>query len=336
MMLMTLDIDGTIRRVSSEELALTYPWYAEVSQAPSIKYATERLYGGYCKPSFGGFTLIPGVTRERKIGCTVQYTETDESEAVTFLDGIAHRTGFNELGVSYTLLKPDDETTIKANITGNLQTVFATYCGASYINKTLDTSATSRNPAVSYNVTADTNTRDVLSAIAAFFCHGFYEDETTVYLYDMLADNGTLAIDSSDFEPAQYEDQVFVSMFRAGDYTVSGTYPNGTEFNVSPVCHTTQANIEAALADIKTIVEQPGAILKLPLCEKVKNIRPGMRLSWASAAINPGVAMWIRVQSLAYDFTSAAPTLIVEGQGDVEAYLLEDSDIWSDEDYIIG
>lgn len=317
MLLLTLDIDGTTRRVSDEELSLTYPWYAEVAQAPSVKYATDKLYGGFCKPSYGGFTLIPGVTRERTLGATLQFTNTDESGAVTLMTGTAHRATFDRNGVVYSLLKPEYDVTVKTNITGTLQSVFTTYCGASYLNRTLDVTGTSRNPAVSYNVTSDTQVADVLSEIAAFFCHGFYDDGTTIYLYDCLTDNGTLSIDEFDFEPAAYEDQQAVSEFKAGNYAIDGSYSHGSDFNVSPVCHTVQANIEAALGDIKTIMEQPGASLRLPLTDKTKAIKPGMKISWTDESMPDEVTAWIRVQSITYDFAATVPTLVVYGLGGV-------------------
>lgn len=320
MLLMTLDINGTTRRVSNEELALDHSWFAELVSAPTVKRASQQLYGGYFAPTFGGFTTTPetftGTTwpPPKKISATVQRTGTTEAAAVTYLDGIAHRKSFDRNGVTFDLKKPDYDVSIQTTVTGNLTDIFATYCGVSYLNRMIDTSGTARNPAVVYEVTSETQVIDVLSSIAAFFSHAFYDDGTTIYLYDCLADNGSLSIGEFDFAPATYQDSPAISEFKAGDYTVSGSYPHGIEYSVSPVCHDTQANIEAALADIKTIMEMPGATLTLPL-PYADGITPGMKLYWTDESQGSTVTAWMRVQSILCDFN--AYTVQVIGKGGV-------------------
>lgn len=317
MLLITLDIDGTIRRVSNEELVLEHSWYAEVSSEPYIKYATAKIYGGMAAPSFGGFSLLPTTFEETTwpppstIGVKIEWTETDEGEAITLMQGTGYRLSLTQDTVAYNLLKEDYNATVKTNITGTLSSVFTTYCGVSYLNRTLDTTGTSRDPAVSYNVTTTTSVATVLSNIAAFFSHGFYDDGTTIYLYDCLTANGSKTLTEFDIEQAAYKNNNAVSSFIAGDYSVTGSNQLGTDMNITPVCHTSQTNIEEALADIKTLVEKPVATIPIVIAPDMLDIKPGMNITLSDESC--GINSSIMVQSMYWDFANYS--LKIEGGG---------------------
>lgn len=317
--LLTLNADSTVHRVSDDWHALEHPWFAKIAAAPSVKYATRKLYGGFTSPTFGGFTLIPGFTKERKMSARLQFSLSDEANAVTLLEGTAIRSsGLADSGDSYDFRKTAYNGSFSGLVSGNLQTVFSTFCGASYLDRTLDVSGTSRDPAVSYTLSSDTPVIDILSSITEFFTHGFHDDGTTIYLFDMLADNGSLTLSEYEFQPPNYEYATPYSRFVAGDYSVDGTDTEANaDFNVSPVCHTNQTLIEASLNNIKTLMEMDGATLSMPLTEKTAGIKPGMKLSWVDNRAPVQVTAWIRVQSINYDLESNPPTLVVTGKGSV-------------------
>lgn len=323
-LLLELDIDGTTRRISNEELSLEHSWYAELASAPEVKYASKKLYGGQVAPTYGGFTTTPETFTStvwpapRSIVTRCSATDTTEAEAVFLLTGTARLASFAREKHPFNLRGPAYDCSLKTNFNDTLVNLFGTYCGASYLNRTLDaTMARAVSPAVSYALTTKKQLVDSLSEIAAFFTHGFYDDGTTLYLYDCLEDNGSMVLDEFDFLPATYTDGCEFSAFTAGDYSVDGAYTDGNEYPCTPVCHTNQALVEEALGNIRTIMEQQGARLQLPICAKTLAIKPGMRLSWLDESQGKPVNAWIRVQSLRYNFNQHLVT--VEGRGAITA-----------------
>jgi hypothetical protein len=323
MLLCTLDIDGTTRRVSNEELSLEHSWFAELSSAPTVKYATKAEYGGLCAPTFGGFQTIPTTFTETTwpppvtITATVQHTETDEADAVTLFTATCHRAGFDQETVAYTTQKEEiDKERTATTISGTLVDVFTTYTGASWLNVTLDsTLARSPSPAVSYTISSDVQVLDMLSDIAAFFSHLFYIADGTLYLIDMEADNGTVELTEFDFLPVKYDDPPPYSLYKGNTSKVTGSHPYGKELNVSPVCHGTGANIVTALTAIKGIMERPRATVALPITTTTVAIKPGTRLEWVDESQGETITAWIRARSINYDFNNEIMT--IEGEGGI-------------------
>lgn len=311
MLLMTLD---NTRRVSDQELSLEHSWYGEVSSAPIIKRASSKLYGGQVAPTYGGFSLIPGVG-STSMDVVGQWTGTTESDAVEIFRGKAYEESFDREGVKYELRPQDYSSTVEdVTFSGTLTSIFTTYCGASYLNRTLDISnARSSSPIVNYTISGEKDTAEVLSDIAAFFCHAWWDDGDTIYLYDCLADNGAIEFTEFDFAAVTYTNTPYAA-FTAGEESVAGTYASASNsLSVNPVCHETSSNIIAALGNIKTLIEMKGASLPLVMSEKAMSIVPGMRISWTDETT--GVTAWIRAQSINYDFSSKIIT--VEGKGSV-------------------
>lgn len=318
MLLLSLDIDGTTRRVSNDELPLEHSWYAEVNQPPTVKHASSKLYGGIFSPSFGSVGFVRTTFLEstwpppKKIGGIAQWTASDEASALSLFSASLYRSSNMRTGVTYNISKPDSTATVDdVTWSGSLTSVFAAQCVT--LGRTLDISGTSRNPDVLYEIKSEKLIIAGLSEIAAFFCHAFTDDGATITLYDCLQAQGELTLDEFDFFPPTYLGQDPVSNFEAGDYSVAGSNAGEPAFSVSPVCHTTQANIEAALANIKTIVEREGASIPMPMTEKTMAIVPGMKLIWSDETI--GVDAWILVQSINYDFAAIVPTITATGKG---------------------
>lgn len=319
MMLLTLDTGSVIHQVSDEWQALETPWLAKVVDSPSIKHATQKLHGGFAAPTFGSFTLVPGFTKERKMSALLRYTFSDEASAITLLSGTAIRKqGLADSGDKYDFRKPEYEAAYSGNLNAPLQDLFATLCGSSYLDRVLDVSGTSRNPGVSYNLSSDTPVINILSNLGAFFCHGFYDDGTTIYLYDCLEDQGSMTLSEFEFAPVTYTYATPYAQFKAGDYAINGSDPAAnSDYSVSPVCHDGQSDVEPALVNIKSLMEMDGATISVRLTEKTAAIKHGMKLEWVDKRSPVPVTAWIRAQSITKNLASKPPLLVVTGKGGV-------------------
>ena len=322
MLLMTLDIHGTTRRISNEELPLEHQWFAELSRPPTVKYATRQLYGGMVAPTFGSFQTIPTTFTETTwpppatIEAIVQHTETTEAEAVELFRATCQRSGFDRTGVNYnTHHKQMDKERTATGFNDPLLSIFQTYCGASWLNLTLD-STMYRAPAgnIVYTLSNTAQILDVLSDIAAHAAHLFYIEDGTLYLVDMHQDNGTLTLDEFDFLPVTYSDGQPYATYRIHETTISGSAPHGGELSVTPVM-SNASDRTARLGFIKTIMESPRAIIRVPLNATSASIKPGKRLEWTDESQGEDVTAWIRARSINYDF--GQDIIFVEGEGGI-------------------
>lgn len=323
MLLATLTINGTTRRISDQELSLEHSWYGELSQPPTIKYATAKEYGGMVAPTFGGFTCLPttfidsGALPPTSMTLLLQYTESTEAAAITLLESTCHLAGFDRSGIAYEARKKErDQLIAPATLSGTLVALFTTHCGSTKLNLTLDaTKARTPSPAVSYVLTSESQTLAVLSDMAAFFGHLFYIEGTTLHLVDMLVDNGAMTMTEFDVHPIPYSGCTPYATIKAGNTAVDGSYAYGAELSVAPVCHGTGANITAALTTIKTLVDRPRVTLSMPITAQSAVIKPGMRLSWADTALYRDAAAWLMARSIQYDF--GQQTITIEGEGGI-------------------
>lgn len=315
MLLVELNLPSGLRRVSNEPLALDHWWSPSVASLSSIKIATQKPWGGWMKPIFGSIDLIPDVFDADwpppiSFDITIRFGSAGESGARIIFEGTAHRQTIKRDGILYRLYGQEYKATVTQSYKNPLHTIFANHCAT--LGLTLDLSGTSRNPDVDYVTTGERILINDLSDMAAFCSHGFYIESGVLYLVDMLADNGTVTWTEYDFFPSQYPDPVPVAELTAGTESLSGSAAYGATVNVSPVCHTAAANIQAVLADIKTLAEQPAGELHKPLSEP---LALGTKIAWIDASLHAPINVWIRQRGITFDFDREF--CVVEGGGGI-------------------
>lgn len=108
MLLVELTINGTIYRISNEQLKLAHAWDNHILSLDPITYATDFAYGGFMRVHFGGIKLSPDffplLPPAGECPITIKYLadgQTDEDQAITLLTGTACLQSFNMQYVSY-------------------------------------------------------------------------------------------------------------------------------------------------------------------------------------------------------------------------------------------
>lgn len=317
MILVTITINSTEHRISYEGLALEHYWNPKVIKCGPVSYKVAKDYGGYAAPNYGSISLVPDLFGASDwpppVSCaiTIEYTATTEAAAVTVFAGMAHLKNIGRTAVVYDLFTDEYDVDVAATtVSGALDTVFTTYCGVSYLDLTLDTTyARATPPTVAYPFSSSIKCLDLLSVIAAWFAHCFQIKGSTLYLVDMLLNNGTSNLTEDDIYPIEYQRNPAYSQFEASDTVVAGSYPYGRELSISPVCG---AAISTDLGNIKTIMERPQVVAKKPIeTSGIPDI--GERISFTDTALenDTDVQMWVREMS--FDFVEEDVTLVGDG-----------------------
>jgi hypothetical protein len=258
---------GSTYRISTEDRALTYQWFGYISVFNSLKISLPFRHGGIARPEFSDITLSPSLIEEigsipTTAAVVIKETETDEAAAVTIFDGTALLGDYDRNGFWYILYRPanEEKTTKTTAYNATLTSVATTLCTT--MGLTIDTTyARSPSPAVLHTAAKDQLLFDLLSDMLAFFSHGAVVFGTTLYIYDMLGTYTATELDEFDFQPAKYRRDTGYSLFSNGDdVSIAGSFENGGEYSVKEF-HTTTANIQTALGNIKTIMEQDIAIV---------------------------------------------------------------------------
>lgn len=241
MILVTITINGTVHRVSDEHCHLTHQWQQRVISVEPPNYEIRGVAGGYVEPLSGAVTFDPALFVDdwpppASCAVTISITDTTEEAAATIFNGYAHRQEYSREGVKYGLYGTSHTATLASStyIDDTLLAVFTTYCGASYLNLTLDhTYDRATSPNVYAHFDADTPIIDMLSALAEAVNHLFYIKGSTLYLVDMLLDNGATAIEPAGrYYPVTYHDPQPYKQFSSigvKKYSVSGSYGYGAE-----------------------------------------------------------------------------------------------------------
>lgn len=323
MLLIEMTINGAVNYISQEGIALTYFWEPKIMQFDPPRYDIAHDYGGYVSPRFGSISLFPDLFEDDwppPISCaiTIKYTATTEGAAETLFTGIAHLSQLDIGQVKYDLYGPSYITTTAGATAFNdtLVNVVTALCGGAHLNLTLDsTAARGPSPNVNFTVSGDQLDIDLVSAIAAFYTHLIYISGSTLYLVDMLGDNGTETITEFDYlQGTTYEYQTPVSLARAGDRAQASGYPYGNELTLAAY-HDTGANVDDCLDDIMTVLHKPRVRLKMPLLGSLPV--PGKKISWTDESLAVDTDMYIRTRSVRYDFDREEIT--VEGEGAIAA-----------------
>lgn len=223
-----------------------------------------------------------------------------------------------------------------------LEEIFDWACGASYLNVTLATpAARAVSPSVNYWASSQMKVVDFLNKISSFFTHIFYIKDTTLYLIDMLLDNGSRTITEFDFfpltytyliptkqiksewevgEPGEWQDPagagaaaVYVKRDDK-EYIKESSYPYGNELEIEPVTDV-RADIETALTNILTVLHSTRCNVRLPLQGSLPV--PGEKISWTDESHKISTDMNIRCRTVKYDFTNEK--IIIEGEGTLSA-----------------
>jgi len=336
MVLVEFTINGTLNRLSFEGAALTNFWDNKITAMDSITYKIAQPYGGFVQLGYGGMSFKPDLFDDDwpppiNGAVSVYYTDSDDPDETTkqtLFTGMAHRAKINRTSIEYRFYGPSYTATI-ADLTlyaDTLANVMTTLCGGGILNLSIDTSAARvPSPAVLYTTEGEILAIDLASNICASFGHLFYIVGSTLYLVDMLGDNGTRTITEYDYFPSEYNDNQPISTVRADIsmgcdgqkactvpefYSRYSSYPYGTVLTVKPY-HTTQANIETALDDISTIMHLQRGTLRTPLLGDLPV--PGERIIWEDSSLGQTSDMYIRTRSIQYDFINGKVALDGEG-----------------------
>ncbi|MDH5524438.1 MAG: hypothetical protein OEY01_10670 [Desulfobulbaceae bacterium] len=323
MLLVEMSINAVLKRLSMEGLALDHWWANMITSFTPPQYSLPKDYGGYARLDFGSIILSPDLFKgdwppPASCPITVKYTATDEASAETLFSGTAHRAGFDRDSISYDLHGTAYDTVVATNqaFDDTLANVMAWAADPTRLNLTLDTTAArAPSPALIHTMTSDRLLIDTISDFCAFFSHCFHIEAGTLYLVDMLADNGSEVLTEYDYFPSTYEDVVPTSIITGGDYSRASAYPYGEALSLSEAYHSAQANIEAALDDILSVINRPRCRLRVPLLGGLP--APGKKVSWTDSSLVVDTAAYIRARRISYDFENEV--VEIEGEGEITA-----------------
>ena len=186
------------------------------------------------------------------------------------------------------------------------------FCNAARLNLTLDsTYARAASPTVKFTLSGEQIAVNLLSDICAFFTHMFYISSGTLYLIDMLLDAGSMTITEFDFFPSEYFYEVPIAIAKTDNYVSTSSYPYGSEVSFPIEFINTQAEIEAALANVITVMNLARCNLRLPFIGSFPT--PGKKVSWTDTSLGEDTDVYIRARTFMYDFENEE--VIIEGEG---------------------
>jgi hypothetical protein len=270
-LLSEVTINTVLHRVSDDWQNLTNQWEPKLISYTPVRVGLPTVYGGYAKPKFGSRSFSPDLfdgtdwPPPKTVTVKDMLTESTEAAAITVFEGTLHLEAYNETEVVYNAYGEEYTATIADStaLSGTLASIFTTYCGATHLNLTLDTTdARGTTPTITYTTSGEQMTIDVLSKLAAYCSHCFYIDDGTLYLVDMLTgDDNSYSLDEFGyFMGSEYRAQQPVSLIKGTDTSsnersVDGSYQYGEELTVD-IYDNNQTRVETELGNIKTLVEK--------------------------------------------------------------------------------
>lgn len=323
MLLVEVTINGNLKRVSIEGLALEHYWDQHIISIDPPQYRIQKPYGGYVRPGFGSISFSHELFSDNwppPVGIDIKkfYTETNEADKELLFEGKAHLRSITRDAITYELFSDAFSTTIADStlFDDSLVNVVTWFCDSSRLNLSVNsTYARNPSPAVKHTTSGEQLAVNLLSDICAFFTHLFYIENGTLYLIDMLGDAGSESLTEFDFFPSVYDYDVPVSAVRSNSYVRMSSYPYGNELNVGTEYHDTQSNIEDALDDILSIVNKAKCRLRVPLEGSLP--KPGKKISWTDTSLGRDTSAYIRCRSIRYDFIKYEA--VIEGEGEISA-----------------
>lgn len=313
-------INSTTRRIASEYLSsLSQSYLGEIADVSNFVLSCSKPNGGYLRPTYGNMSILqsafvgnwpPPVV----LTLPVKFVKSDLT-LVDIASAAGQITEINATRANYDLYGPVlNHVTTPATFSGTLFNYFTTACGPSLLNLTLNTSkATDYN--LSFTTTSDRQLIDLLDNIASDVNHGFYIDGTTLYLIDLAKDNSSYTLTEFDFIEAGYSGPVPYSIFKHSTFTVTGTYPNGTENSQSYIFHTVEADVKAQLTRLKTISDKWTLSLTLPLGDVF--FKYGDKISWLDESKFGPINAVMNVREIGYSITDKKEVVSLKGEGTV-------------------
>lgn len=321
MLLVEATINGTLHRVSHEILSLEHQWDAHIIGFDPIQGQISYPYGGYVRPGYGIVQFSPSLFASDwpppiSMTLSAYYTATDEASRELLFSGTAHRKSITREQIEYELYGSSYTATVAdaAVFSDTLVDVATWFCGASYLNLTLDsTYARAVSPDVAFQNSGEQLAINLFSDICAFFTHCFDIRNGTLYLVDMLLDAGTQALTEFDFFPSEYENNPPTALAMTTNYKRFSAYPYGQEISLGTEFADTQLRIETALDNILTVANKARCRFRVPFTGSLPTV--GKKLSWTDTSLGQDLDAYIRARTLTYDFLDEE--VIIEGEGEL-------------------
>jgi hypothetical protein len=303
-------------------------WEPFITAYTPIKIGLPQIYGGYAKPKFGSRSFSPDLFVDdweppKTITVKDMLTDSTEAAAVTVFEGTLHLDSYNETEVTYNAYGSAYTTTINGtSLNSNLISLFTTYCGASYLNLTLDTTdARAATVLIDYNVDGEVVLIDEMSKWAAFACHAFYIDDGTLYLIDMLTGSSdTQSLDEFGyFMGSEYQAPEPVSLFKSEEqdgtkHSLDGAYKYGSVITLDALDDNTATNT-TQMANTKTIVDKDYYRFRVvPEADKLPTI--GQVVTVTNDSMIDSTTVEFVVTDYAVDLLKSE--ILIEGVGSVQ------------------
>jgi hypothetical protein len=269
---------------------------------------------------FGNIRFAPDLFDDdwpppRECDIVAYYTATTEAAKETLFSVTASLRKINRKFVEYAIHAPAYTTEVASGTVFNdtLDNIVSWACIESRLNLTVDSSAArSTSPDIVYTTTRDYLLIDLLSEFCAFHTHLFYISGSTLYLVDMLEDNGSRTLTEFDYFPSTYEYKAPTRECTDNTYSSFSVYTYGRQI-VCGAYHNTQANVEGAYDLIMTIANKVGAEIAIPFAGSIP--APGEKISWTDRSLAVNSDTWIRARNIRYDFDNYR--IIVTGEGQI-------------------
>ena len=237
-----------------------------------------------------------------------------------------------------------------------LSDVFNYFCGASFLNLTYNnTNSRVISPTVSMWITNQQTILEFLSELSAYFTHLFYTNSTTLFLRDMLLDNGTETITEFQFFNSNISynspikkikttiqfphsvDMVTSDAGTTGKYVkedeeeieINGSYKYGEEEEISSALQYDDsgfadayaANLRLLRYNNKLALTDIKTILEKPQINVEMPIEDnnlpdfGKKISFINTAYNQDTNVSLRIREISFDFLNE--NLTISGDGEI-------------------
>lgn len=199
-----------------------------------LRIAPSAMHGGMISSEYGTVTILPSLFAHAAIEdntwwppprvlrqITLAWWPEDGSAVVNLPAGtVGWLESWDSSGVTYSLHHGDDlyNTIVKnQRYTGALTTVFNSACAVWGLSL-VTTWARSPSPTVDWVAQGDNRIIDNLDALARFYSHAFFIEDSLLYLVDMTAANAittAAALTSADIKSVQYSQSQPILNFAA-------------------------------------------------------------------------------------------------------------------------
>lgn len=246
MLLLKITHNSTTYRFSTTDKVLARQWHGDIAGIDPIRLAIPTRHGGFRKIEAGRIRFLPRAFGKESWSIPAWPPPTElaaafihEVTSETILEAKLCRVSMSEKEVVYDVYIASYDENVAAGTslaswptTNTLIGFFTKVC--SVLGLTLDSSkATTSPPALSHTLSNERLVIDVASEVAASCNHLFWIDDGTLYLQEMSATNGTLALTNPNdfFRAPRYSDDIPVNSVIAGAYDYTGSeFPYGIEY----------------------------------------------------------------------------------------------------------